>query len=212
VTTDLVARLEEVRARIDAVSDGRPVSIIGVTKGFGVDAVAAAVEAGLTDLGENYAQELEAKAPAGRGVTWHFIGAVQRNKVAKIAPLVGLWHTVDRPELADAIAHRAPGAAALVQVNLTGASNRGGCAWGDLAAVVGASRRAGLDVRGLMGVGRDGPPEDSREMFAALASEGRRLGLPELSMGMSADLEIAVQEGSTMVRVGTSLFGQRPSR
>lgn len=208
-------RLAGVRRRIETAAPDRRVEVVAVTKGLGPDAVDAAVGAGLTAIGENYAQELLAKTAAGAGgvaTRWHFIGALQRNKVAALAPHVVLWQTVDRPSVAEAIARHAPGAAALVQVRLSPEGGRSGCSLDDAPLVVGAARAAGLDVRGLMGVGPMGTPEASRQAFAALAAATRRLGLAEVSMGMSGDLEVAVAEGSTMVRVGTALFGPRPGR
>jgi pyridoxal phosphate enzyme (YggS family) len=210
--SEVAARVAEVRARIGAVAAGRAVRIVAVTKGFGADAVDAAVAAGVTDIGENYAQELTAKASAGAGggaARWHFIGAVQRNKVAHLAPFVAVWQTVDRAAVAEAIARHSPGATALVQVNLTGAPQRAGCGWDDVEAVVGAARRAGLTVTGLMGIGPEGQPVP--ELFGRLAGTAARLGLGEVSMGMSGDYEVAVAEGSTMVRLGTVLFGPRPA-
>ena len=213
-TVDAAAVLERVvavQARIAELAAGRSVRIVAVTKSFGHDAVAAAVAAGLTAIGENYAQELIAKAAAGAGgerVRWHFIGAIQRNKVAQLAPFVAIWESVDRPAAADAIARHSPGASALVEVNLAGDPHRTGCAWGDTEAVVDAGRRAGLTVVGLMGLGLAPAPDPA--LFARLATLADRLGLPECSMGMSADYEIAVTEGATMVRLGTALFGPRP--
>jgi len=206
-------RVAGVRRRIDEISGGRPVRLVAVTKGFGADHVDAAVAAGVTLIAENYAQELLAKAAAAAGgmtVRWHFIGAIQRNKVANLAPFVAVWETVDRAPVAEAIARHSPGATALVQVNLTGDAGRSGCSWADAPAVVDAARTAGLEVRGLMGVGPIGPPEASRGPFAELAALADRLGLPDVSMGMSNDFEVAVAEGSTMVRLGTALFGPRP--
>lgn len=213
-TVDVARRLQEVRERIARVAAGRRVEIVAVTKGFPPVVVDSAVAAGITEVGENYAQELLSKVAAGAGgpsVRWHFIGAVQRNKIAGLAPHVALWQAVDRASVADAIARHAPGAPVLIQVNLSGDAARAGCSWADAPELVAAARRAGLDVRGLMGVGPEGPPEESRPAFAALAELGRRLDLAELSMGMTGDLEVAVAEGSTMVRVGTALFGPRPS-
>ena len=191
--------------------------MVAVTKGFGLDAVAAAREAGLADLGENYAQDLLAKATelsAGSDSVpqprWHFIGRLQRNKIRKIADVVHLWQSVDRPELAAEIAKRAPGARVLVQVDVAGIGGRGGCAPDDTAGLVGRCREAGLEVAGLMAVGAPGTPEDARPGFRLLASQAQDLGLAELSMGMTADMEVAVEEGATMVRVGTALFGPRP--
>jgi pyridoxal phosphate enzyme (YggS family) len=204
-------RVGAVRARIDALASGRPVLIVAVTKGFGPEAVDAAASAGITAIGENYAQELIAKASRSAGgerVRWHFIGAVQRNKVASLAPFVAVWQTVDRPAAADTIARHSPGATALVEVNLIGDPARSGCSWDDVDVVVDAGRRAGLTVVGLMGIGPPGPPQPA--LFARLAATGGRLGLAELSMGMTGDYEVAVAEGSTMVRLGTALFGPRP--
>jgi pyridoxal phosphate enzyme (YggS family) len=205
-------RLSEIRARIAAVSGGRSVEIVAVTKGFGPEAVEAALGAGLTAVGENYAQELLAKADALSGAQCHFIGAVQRNKVRVISGLVACWQTVDRLPVAAAISRHAPGAAVLVQVNLSDDPARAGCAWDETAGLVTSARDLGLDVRGLMGVGPAGGPEAARPGFAALAAKSRELGLAEVSMGMSDDLEVAVAEGSTMVRLGTALFGPRPDR
>src|SRR6202790_4084035 len=135
VDAALVARrAAAIRDRIDAVAPRRSVRIVAVTKGFGPDAVEAGAAAGITALGENYAQELIAKAATGAGgdgVRWHFIGGVQRNKVAQLAPFVAVWETVDRAAAADAIARHSPGATALVEVNLVGDPVRSGCSWAD---------------------------------------------------------------------------------
>ena len=195
---------------------GDRVKIVAVTKGFGSDAVAAAVDAGLTDFGENYAQELIAKAkslgdqPGAAQPRWHFIGRLQRNKIRKIAGLAHLWQSVDRPELASEIARRAPGAAVLVQVDIAGQEGRGGCAPSETTRLVQHCRDAGLEAVGLMAVGPPGSPELARPGFRLLASQAADLGLSELSMGMTADIEVAVEEGATMVRVGAALFGPRP--
>ncbi len=213
---EVADRLGALRERLSRAG-GDQVQVVAVTKGFGLDAVAAAREAGLTDLGENYAQDLLAKATelsagseSGLQPRWHFIGRLQRNKIRKIADVVHLWQSVDRPELAAEIAKRAPGARVLVQVDVAGIGGRGGCAPDDTAGLVGRSREVGLEVAGLMAVGAPGSPEDARPGFRLLASQAQDLGLAELSMGMTADMEVAVEEGATMVRVGTALFGPRP--
>ena len=186
--------------------------VIGVTKGFGPQAVRAARRAGLTDLGENYAAELVAKAAAESdepGVVWHFLGAVQRNKVAQLAPLVGFWQSVARTAEGERIARFAPGARVLVQVDTTGLAGRNGCAPGATGELVTRLRDLGLDVRGLMTVAA--PGEDAAtEAFETVGRLADRLGLEERSMGMSDDLEAAVAAGSTMVRIGRALFGARP--
>jgi hypothetical protein len=203
--------LAAVRERIAATGrDPDDVRIVAVTKGFGVEAVHDAVEAGLTDVGENQAQQLLAKVAAGPppDVRWHFLGPVQRNKVKKLAPHVALWQAVDRVEAGAEVARHRPGAAVLVQVNLSGEGHRPGCAWDDAAGLVDDLSRAGLDVRGLMGVASKG--DGARAEFRRLAALRADLGLDELSMGMTGDLEVAVEEGATIVRIGTALFGARP--
>jgi PLP dependent protein len=189
----------------------RRIRVVGVTKGLGPDAVWAARRAGLADLGENYAAELVAKAAASGdgGLVWHFLGTVQRNKVAQLAPLVGLWQSVARESEGARIARFAPGAHVLVQVETTGLPGRNGCppaAAGDLVARL---RDLGLDVQGLMTVAAPGEGA-AKESFGTLARLADGLGLEERSMGMSDDLEAAVAAGSTMVRIGRALFGARP--
>jgi hypothetical protein len=217
---DVEERLAAVRERIAAA--GRPpteVVVVAVTKGFGVDAVEAATAAGIADLGENYAQELAEKADAapsapapapGDARRWHFLGHVQRNKVRVIAGTVHLWQGVDRVAAGEEIAKRAPGARVLVQVRIEGRDDRNGCEPGDVPALVEQLDGLGLDVRGLMAVGPAGPPELARAGFRQVSALADRLGLQERSMGMTADLGVAVEEGSTMVRVGRGLFGARP--
>jgi pyridoxal phosphate enzyme (YggS family) len=216
---DVARRLEVVRSRIDAVAGGREVTLVAVTKGFGADAVRAALGIGLEVVGENYAQELQAKAAdldaepvPGIEPRWHFLGRLQRNKVRHLAGVVAVWQSVDRAELVAEIAKRSPGASVFVQANLSGEAQKGGAPLDEVPSLVAQGRELGLDVRGLMGVGPAGAPEAARPGFRALVALADELGLPERSIGMSADLEVAVEEGATMVRVGTDLFGPRPPR
>lgn len=208
----VAGRLAEVRDRIARHGvDPHGVRVVAVTKGFGPEAVVAALGAGLADIGENYAQELAAKAAASPpSARWHFLGAVQRNKVRLVAPLVRAWHGIDRPAAADAIAAASPGVEALVEVNVAGDAGRPGCAPRDLDALVSHCRSLPLDLSGLMAVAPAGDPERARDCFRWLADSARRLGLRELSMGMSDDFELAVEEGATTVRLGRVLFGPRP--
>ena len=209
----VIAHVEEVRARIvTAGGDPATVSLVAATKGFGADAVRAALAAGIDEIGESYAQELIAKAAEVDGPRWHFLGRLQRNKVRSLAPLVSVWQSVDRVELGDEIAKRAPGASVLVQVNVSGEPQKGGCPPAAAAALVEALRDRGLDVQGLMAIGPTGPPEAARAPFRALAAQARTLDLHHLSIGMTEDLEVAVQEGATMIRIGRALFGPRPPR
>ena len=208
---DVTAALAEVRERI--ARTGRApddVRIVAMTKGFGPEAVTAAVEAGILDCGENYAQALLAKAGEVPAETrWHFLGPVQRNKVKALAPLVALWQGLDREAAGEEVARRRPGAAVLVQVNLAADPGRPGCSWDEAPALVDRLRDLGLDVRGLMGVASPDLVE-ARGQFRRLASLAAQLELHELSMGMSGDLEVALEEGATTVRIGTALFGARP--
>lgn len=208
-TAEVAARLGDLRARIErAGGDPDAVTVVGVTKGFDASAVHAAVGAGLVDLGESYAQEMVTKVDAAPGVRWHWVGRLQRNKVRQVAEHVALWHSVDRVELGAEIARRAPGAAVLVQVNTSGEGTKGGCEPAATAGLVADLRAEGLDVRGLMTVALRGP-EGAATCFRTLRSLADDLALPERSMGMSDDLEAAVAEGATLVRVGTALFGPR---
>lgn len=224
-TGDVAARLTAVRDRIErAGGDPDRVRLVAVTKGFGAGTVRDALAAGLHDLGESYVQELAAKAveladggdPGGvgpdDGPTWHFVGRLQRNKVRKAAPHVAWWHSVDRLSLGAEIARCAPGARVLAQVNATGEETKGGCPPALLPALLDGLADLGLDVRGLMTIGPPGPPEDARPAFRTVRALAEKHDLAELSMGMTGDLEVAVEEGATMVRVGTALFGPRPDR
>lgn len=214
---DVAAGVAEVRERIaDAARragrDPADVRLVAATKTVPPERVARALTAGVVDLGENRAQELLTKAPALAGETpaprWHFIGPLQRNKVRALAPWIELWQTVDRPQLGEAIARHAPGAGVLVEVNVAGEAQKAGCSAADAPGLVDELSRLGLRVDGLMAI----PPmgDDARRWFAALRELAERLGLRELSMGMTDDFEAAVEEGATIVRVGRALFGERP--
>ena len=222
----LPERLAHVRAEIarrQAIA-GRthPVTIVAVTKGFGLDAVAAALDAGLTDLGENRVQEALDKidTPAGRRATWHLIGHLQRNKAKHVAGRFAVVHSLDSVALAEELDRRTGAAGGrqrvLLQVNVAGEAQKSGCAPADAPAV--ARRVAGLPhlaLEGLMTIAPFTDAEDVqrrtfrglRELRDALQEEG--LWLPTLSMGMSADYGPAVEEGATVIRLGTVLFGPR---
>lgn len=222
---DLASNVAAIELRIAAVErrSTHDVAIVAVTKGFGPWAIDAAVRAGCTAVGENYAQELLAKREVIERTTptVHFIGRLQRNKVRQIADLVDVWASLDRASVIDEVAARAPGATVLIQVDPVKEtaddpaddSAKGGCAVSDAAALVERARGAGLVVAGLMTVGpTDEPPESARPGFARVRHLVDELGLEVCSMGMSNDLVVAVQEGSTQVRIGTALFGPRPPR
>jgi PLP dependent protein len=221
---DLPDRLREVRERIDAAEQrgghGQRVTVVAVTKTHGPDAVTAAWESGLRDVGENRVQEALTKMDAVRvPVRWHLIGHLQRNKVKHVARFE-LVHSVDSPRLADAVDEvgRREGRAIdiLVQVNVAGETSKGGYALETLDAEAGRMcAMAGLRVRGVMTMAPlDADERTLRTVFrgARRAAEILRAGghqATELSMGMSNDFEIAVEEGATFVRLGTILFGAR---
>jgi len=224
-------RLDELRARIAGAAErsGRPgsaVTVIAVTKTVPAEVVVAAVSEGLTDLGENRVQEAESKvASVGRdGVRWHLIGHLQSNKAGKAVALFDRVHSIDGADIAAALSRRAVALGrrlpAMIEVNVSGEATKFGVRPEDLGAlaerVVGLE---GLDLDGLMTIGSPvEEPGQARAEFARLRGlrddVARRVGrpLPELSMGMSGDFEVAVEEGSTMVRVGTALFGARERR
>jgi len=143
---------------------------------------------------------------------WHYLGAVQRRRVRVLAPVVSCWQTLSRLVEGVTIASHAPGATVLVEVDTTGAPGRNGCVPSEVPALVASLRDLDLDVRGLMTVAPPGTPDQSRPAFRLTAQLARDLGLPEVSMGMTDDLDVALSEGTTMVRVGRALFGERPLR
>lgn len=216
----VAANLDAVRGRIEACGrDPGKVTVVAVTKGFTAAAVEAALAAGICDIGENYADELLSKAqqvsgsaPSAGVVRWHYLGAIQRRKVKQLVPLVDCWQTVSRLVEAQALFRLAGRASVMIEVEATGIEGRNGCALEASGELVAAAQSLGLEVRGLMTVGPPGPPELSRAVFRGTAAVARELGLRELSMGMSDDLEIALEEGATMVRVGRALFGEREQR
>ena len=202
------------RERIaSAGGDPAEVAVLAVTKTFGSDALAGAYAAGLRDLGENYATELVTKATAFSqpGVRWHFLGAIQTNKLPRLLEVATCIQSVARLKEVEAISRRRPGMAVMVQLELSGQPGRNGVTQVEAPALVAGAQALGLEVWGLMTVA---PPDPvgARRAFRRLREMADDLGLPERSMGMSDDLELAVEEGSTMVRVGRALFGPRAAR
>ncbi|MFN2615274.1 MAG: YggS family pyridoxal phosphate-dependent enzyme [Actinomycetota bacterium] len=215
-------RVEDVRARIaDAAAragrDASEVTLVAVTKTVDVERMREAVAAGIADLGENRAQELEAKIRDVSGARWHFIGTLQRNKVRAIAGRVALIHSVDSVPLADAIA-RAAGSAqdVLIEVNTSGERSKHGVHPDVVDELVDAvARDPRLDLKGFMTIAQAGDERAVRASFTRLREVRDRVAADhpaarDLSMGMSGDFELAVEEGATIVRVGTAIFGERP--
>ncbi|MEI7882397.1 MAG: YggS family pyridoxal phosphate-dependent enzyme [Actinomycetota bacterium] len=215
----VATRVAELRDRI-LRAGGVGVGIVAVTKTFGIDAWNDAKFAGCEAVGENYAQELIAKSHQVARLDRlpvHFIGQLQTNKIKSLFDIVDVWQSVDRASVVTELVKRqlarssAGRCEILVQVNTTSEIDKGGCDPTEVEALVHQARQGGLDVTGLMTVGpTDMDPMKTRAAFALLKRMATDLGVDKLSMGMTADVEIAVEEGSTLVRVGTALFGQRP--
>ena len=200
------------RAAAAAGRSADSVTVVAVSKTHPVESIAAAFAAGFRVFGESYAAEFAEKAEAlgTLAIEWHFIGQLQTNKVKLVAPTAAVIESVDRPSLIEAVARRAPGSTVYLQVNLSGEDHRGGVtpsAVGDLRR---AAMDAGLIVTGLMGVAPVADDATTVASFRHLRALCDAEGLAECSMGMSGDLELAVVAGSTIVRVGTAIFGERP--
>lgn len=216
-------RLNEVVERIAAAAAraGRSsgeITLVAVSKTAGPGDLLAAYRAGQRDFGENRAGPLVERAAAlPAGTRWHFLGRLQGNKVARVRPVTYLLHSLDRAELAGYWV-KGPGLPppVLVQVNVAGEAAKGGVSPAGAEALVEAAAGLGIEVRGLMTIPPwPGQAEDSRPHFRALAALRDRLalrwpGLSELSMGMTDDYEVAVEEGATLLRVGRAIFGPFP--
>jgi len=207
---EVADRVAHVRSVISAAG-GAEVALIAVTKSFEIDALRAASNAGCDGVGENYAQELLEKISLGlTSIDVHFIGALQSNKVRSLAGHIALWQSVDRDSVVDELGRRAPGASILIQVDTTQEPSKGGVVPAELDALRTRAESRGLNVKGLMTIGpTDGTPEECEKSFGMLRQLVNEQGLSVCSMGMSADYPIAVACGSTMVRVGSGLFGDR---
>jgi pyridoxal phosphate enzyme (YggS family) len=207
---EVADRVARVRSEI-SIAGGSEVSLIAVTKSFGIDALRAASAAGCEGVGENYAQELLEKVRDGLPpIDVHFIGALQSNKVRSLAGHIALWQSVDRESVVDELGRRAPGASILIQVDTTHEPTKGGVAPELLDTLRTRAESVGLVVKGLMTIGpTDGTPQECEKSFELLRRLVNEQGLSVCSMGMSADYRTAVACGSSMVRVGSGLFGDR---
>ncbi|NBW90931.1 MAG: YggS family pyridoxal phosphate-dependent enzyme [Actinobacteria bacterium] len=206
----------EIRGRIDRAG-GAHVDLVAVTKTFGSDAWRFARVAGCDAVGENYAQEVVAKATevaVTDRLPVHFIGQLQTNKVKMLAGIIDVWQSVDRVSAITEIAKRSkkPLIEAFIQVNLTDEPDKGGCDPSEIGSLLQVARDSGVAITGLMTVGpTSGEPTQTRLAFRKLRTMANDFGLQQCSMGMTGDLEIAVEEGTTMVRIGSAIFGNRPS-
>lgn len=218
IAAQIATNLADVRRRVREAGGGREVEIVAVSKGQPVSMIRAAAQVGLTLFGENYADELVEKAtdPVLRDleIRWTFQGRLQTNKINRLSPHVSLWQSVDSVDRARGLAKRAYGANVLIQINLTGQPQRGGVTPRAVGEVVDASRDAGLNVIGVMGVGPDldAPgvrPQDCTRAFADAIAIADEHDLAVRSLGMSNDFELAVNAGANMIRIGSLLFGPR---
>jgi len=208
---------EEVKEKIHEVSDyvksrslGRT-KIIAVTKSLDKEAIVIAKEAGIQAVGENYAQELIEKhrTLGGLEVEWHMIGAVQRNKIRKLSGILSLWQSVDRIEVLEEIKKRDPEGKVLIQINPLGELGKGGCSFDEAGSLIEHGLEIGLSVEGVMAVGVQGDLGKTSDIFSKVEALTDEFGLPERSIGMSDDIELAIDHGSTMLRIGRALFGER---
>lgn len=217
----LTERVSAIRTRI-LNAGGKSVKLIAVTKTFDATAMTSAFATGCDAVGENYAQELIAKSeqvPKDQRLPVHFIGRLQSNKIRSLVNCVDVWQSVDRLSLIDEIAKRClvtnplklvKPVQIMLQVNSTNEPDKGGCEPSDVETLHTKAQSLGLDVIGLMTVGpTQSDTTATRNAFRLVGKIANELGLKELSMGMTADLEIAVEEGSTAVRIGSGLFGAR---
>ena len=215
INHQLVAdRIGDIQAEISSKSNN-PVKIVAVTKGFGVQAVIAANNAGIDDIGENYAQEMVAKKEMianenpDAALRWHFIGNLQRNKVKKIFSHVFLWQSVDSLALGEEIVKRCEEPQLLIQVNMTGVSNQGGLPPSEAPQFVERLQEMDINILGLMTIGDHRDREATLKHFQNLKTMANTLDLPECSMGMSNDYDLALEAGATILRLGTAIFGNR---
>jgi len=208
---------EEIKEKIREVSDyvksrsmGRT-KIIAVTKSLDKEAIVIAKEAGIQAVGENYAQELIEKHQTlgDLEIEWHMIGAVQRNKIRKLSGILSLWQSVDRIEVLEEIKKRDPAGKVLIQINPLGETGKGGCSFHEARGLIEHGLEIGLSVEGVMAVGVQGDLGKTSDIFSKVEALTDEFGLPERSIGMSDDIEVAIDHGSTMLRIGRALFGER---
>ena len=210
---EIKERAQELAEVVRTRSDGNAI-LLPVTKGFGVREVQAMLEVGLTKIGESYAQEILEKTEmiTDDRIAWHMIGRVQRNKVQKLSETVDLWHSVDRKELITEIAKHKKNSEILIQVDMNDRSQQGGCSPENVPDLIEFASDKGLNVKGLMTIGVDRDINATRNIFAEMAKLSEKMGLNEISMGMSNDFEIAIDYGATILRIGRSIFGERAKK
>ena len=217
--TTIAERVAHLRQRVERAAEraGRSpadVTIVAVSKGFPPQAIEEAVAAGIAHVGENRVQEAATKVPGLRDlpVTWHLVGHLQTNKAKTALELFDIIHSVDSLHLAEALSHRSQRPLpVLLEVNVAGEAAKFGFPPDEVTAAAQAiARLPNLDLRGLMTVAPFvSDPEAVRPVFRELRRLRDALGLAELSMGMSDDFEVAIEEGATLVRIGRAIFSER---
>lgn len=218
---EIADNLRRLRERVDAACRraGRSpdeITVVGVSKGFAVSQIVEAWRAGLREIGENRVQEAATKIAAaielGAQPRWHLVGHLQTNKVKTALGLFDIIHSVDSLRLAGAISRAATKpVAVLLEVNVSGETSKYGLRPEEVETVLAKARALpNIDVQGLMTVAPlAGDPEQARPIFRRLRELAKTFGLPQLSMGMSDDFEVALEEGATLIRVGRAIFGPR---
>jgi pyridoxal phosphate enzyme (YggS family) len=218
----IAQNIEAIRERIAAAAaragrDSGNLRLVGVTKGVAPARVQQALDAGLRDFGENFLQEAQSRifalGESAAAASWHFIGHLQTNKAAAAADLFAMIHSVDSVRLAEQLSRRSTASVrVLLEVNVAGEASKFGFApaeVGSAVARIGALPR--IDLAGLMTVApASKEPETARPIFRELRDLASANGLSELSMGMTDDFEVAIEEGATIVRIGRAIFGERP--
>ena len=202
------ANLDEVRRRIDAAArragrNSNEITLVAVTKSIPGEQISRLAEAGVTDVGENRAVEAGVRLAGASGMRRHMIGHLQTNKTRKALAWADVLHSVDRPSLVEALLAADAAIPCYVQVNVSGEASKGGFRPEDVATALAAARK-GLRVEGLMTMAPEGG--DARPHFRRLRELAEKAGLRGLSMGMSQDFEAAVEEGATLVRIGSAVF------
>lgn len=217
---EIRANLAAVRARVDAACrragrNGQEITLVAVTKTFPAEAVSAAIAAGAADVGENRVQEARDKQPMVRGTArWHLIGHLQSNKARDAVRLFDVIHTIDSTALAEKVDRAAAAAgknpAVLIEVNVGREAQKTGVAPENVAALARqVAKLPNLRLAGLMAIPPQGEPEEMRRWFRDLKRMRDDCGLEHLSMGMTDDFEVAIEEGATIIRVGRAIFGSR---
>lgn len=212
LSSEIFEKIESLKTEIKLRSSGRA-RLLPVTKSFSSEVISAVLDSGVSEVGENYAQELLSKHSELERFDpkWHMLGRLQRNKIKSLAGVITLWQTIDRPELIKTLARLVPEANILIQVNVLQQKGQGGCGISEVERLLTLAVDSGLEVRGLMTIGASGDIKATRNAFETVIRLADQLHLTERSMGMSSDFLLALDCGSTLVRLGTAIFGPRPA-